>query len=94
MKTAMLIGILFSLTTALLALSGYGTSAPVVNDTVDPSLSILSPNGGEAWYIGDTNDIIWTASDTNLSPNSVYLWYSLNGGTNYIPLAEAIANAR
>ncbi|MDZ4121310.1 MAG: Ser-Thr-rich GPI-anchored membrane family protein, partial [Candidatus Cloacimonadaceae bacterium] len=93
MKTAMLIGIMFSLTTALLALTGYGTSAPVVNDTVDPSLSILSPNGGEAWYLGDTNDITWTASDTNLSPNSIYLWYSMNGGSNYSSLAEAIANS-
>ncbi len=92
MKTAMLIGILFSLTTVLLALSGYGTSAPVVNDTVDPSLSILAPNGGEAWYIGDTNDITWTASDTNIIPNSVYLWYSLNGGTDYLPIAEATGN--
>ncbi|MDD4309151.1 MAG: hypothetical protein PHO32_02115 [Candidatus Cloacimonetes bacterium] len=93
MKTAMLIGILFVFVNGLLALSSYGTSAPVVNDTVDPSLSILTPNGGEAWYIGDTNDITWTASDTNLSPNSVYLWYSLNGGTNYSSLAEAIANS-
>jgi hypothetical protein len=93
MKTAMLIGILFVYATGLLALSSYGTSAPVVNDTVDPSLSILSPNGGEAWYIGDTNDITWTASDTNLSPNSIYLWYSMNGGSTYSPLAEAIANS-
>ncbi len=57
MKTAILIGILFVFATGLIALTSYGTSAPVANDTVDPSLSILSPNGGEAWYIGDTNDI-------------------------------------
>ena len=93
MKTAMLLCILFMFGSGLMALTGYGTTAPVINDTVDPSLSITAPNGGEAWYIGDTNDIIWTASDTNLSPNSVYLWYSMNGGTNYIPLAEAIANS-
>lgn len=93
MKTALLIGILLSIASGLFALIAYGTSAPVVNDTVDPSLSILSPNGGEAWYIGDTNDITWTATDTNLSPNSVYLWYSLNGGTDYNSLAEAIANS-
>lgn len=92
MKTAMLLCILFMFGSGLPALTGYGTTAPVINDTVNPSLSILSPNGGETWYIGDTNDIIWTASDTNLSPNSVYLWYSLNGGTNYTSLAEAIAN--
>lgn len=92
MKTAMLIGILFSLTTALFALSGYGTSAPVVNDTVDPSLSILSPNGGEAWYIGDTHEITWAASDTNLPPNSVDLWYSMNGGTDYQTIISGTAN--
>jgi len=93
MKTAMLTCILFLFATGIMALTGYGTSAPVVNDTVDPSLSILAPNGGEAWYIGDTNDITWTASDTNLSPNSVYLWYSMNGGSSYTTLAEAIANS-
>lgn len=93
MKTAMLLCILFMFGSGLMALTGYCTTAPVINDTVDPSLSITAPNGGEAWYFGDTNDIIWTASDTNLSPNSVYLWYSMNGGTNYIPLAEAIANS-
>ncbi|MCK9610381.1 MAG: GPI anchored serine-threonine rich family protein [Candidatus Cloacimonas sp.] len=92
MKTTMLTCILFIFVTGLLALSGYDTSAPVINDTVDPTLSILTPNGGEAWYIGDTNDITWTASDTNLSPNSIYLWCSLNGGTDYLPLAEGIAN--
>ncbi len=93
MKTVVLFCILLMFGSGLLALSGYGTSAPVFNDTVDPTLSIIAPNGGEAWYIGDTNDILWNAMDTNLIHNSVYLWYSLNGGTDYISLAEAIANS-
>jgi hypothetical protein len=67
--------------------SGYFTL-----DLVPPELELIAPNGGEAWYIGDTNDILWTASDTNPDPNSVYLWYSLNGGADYIPIAEAIPN--
>ncbi len=87
MKTAMLISILLIFVSGLPALTGYGTSAPVLNDTVDPALSILSPTGGETWYIGDNHDITWTATDTNLSPNSVYLWYSLNKGIEYFPLA-------
>jgi len=90
MKTAMLIGILFVFTAGLFGLTDYGTSSPVANDTVDPSLSILAPNGGEVWYIGDNNNITWTASDTNFAPDSVYLWYSMNGGTSYTPLASAI----
>lgn len=83
MKTAMLVGILFMFGSGLLALSGYGTSAPVINDTVDPTLTITAPNGGEAWYIGDTRDVTWNASDTNLISNSVNIWYSLSGGTEY-----------
>lgn len=78
MKTAILIGILFIFGSGLLALSGFGTSLPVINDTVDPTLSIISPNGGEAWYIGDTRDITWSATDTNILSNSVNIWYTLN----------------
>ncbi|MBP7117538.1 MAG: hypothetical protein KBB33_04295 [Candidatus Cloacimonetes bacterium] len=48
MKTAMLFCILFMFGSGLMALTGYGTTAPVINDTVDPTLSITAPNGGEA----------------------------------------------
>lgn len=74
-------------------LTGSGDSDYFIMDTVPPSLTLLSPNGGEAWYIGDTNAIIWTATDTNLDPNSVYLWYSLSGGSQYQNLAEGIYNS-
>ncbi|MCB5266451.1 MAG: hypothetical protein PHY48_17260 [Candidatus Cloacimonetes bacterium] len=92
MRKALLALVLCMLLSSAFALSSYGTSAPVANDTVNPSLSILSPNGGEAWYIGDTNEILWEASDPNLVNNSVNLWYSLNSGTNYIPIAEETIN--
>ncbi len=93
MKTALLISLFLILVSELSGLTGYGTSAPGPNDTVDPSLTILAPNGGETWYIYDTNNITWTASDTNLSPNSIYLWYSMNGGTSYLPVASAIVDS-
>ncbi|MCB5271365.1 MAG: hypothetical protein LHW56_05930 [Candidatus Cloacimonetes bacterium] len=92
MRKALLAFVLCMLLGGAFALSSYGTSAPVANDTVDPSLSILSPTGGEAWYIGDTNEILWAASDTNLVNNSVNLWYSLSSGTDYIPIAEMTDN--
>ncbi|MDD2297622.1 MAG: formylglycine-generating enzyme family protein [Sphaerochaetaceae bacterium] len=43
MKTAMLFCILFMFGSGLMALTGYGTSAPVINDTVDPILYITAP---------------------------------------------------
>ena len=43
MKTAMLFCILFMFGSGLMALTGYGTTAPVINDTVDPTLSITAP---------------------------------------------------
>ncbi|MDD3301103.1 MAG: hypothetical protein PHV91_09810 [Bacteroidales bacterium] len=92
MKTAMLLCILFLFGSGLMALTGYGTTAPVINDTVDPTLSITAPNGGEAWYIGDTRDITWNASDTNILSNSVNICYSLNGGTDYTNIIENTNN--
>ena len=92
MKPAILLCILFLFVSGLPALVGYGTSAAVIFDTVDPALTITAPAGGEAWYIGDTNDITWTATDTNILPNSINIWYSLNGGTDYISIIENTDN--
>jgi hypothetical protein len=73
-------------------LIGSGETDYITMDTQPPDLELLSPNGGEDWYIGDTNDILWTATDTNLEPESIYLWYSLGGSTQYTSLAAAVAN--
>lgn len=67
MKTALLLSILFTFGSGLLALTSFGTSAPVINDTAYPSLPILSPNGEEASYISYTRDITWSANDTEIS---------------------------
>jgi len=92
MKKAMLVGLLIVMVSNILAISSYTDSGLVSLDTNPPELQLLSPNGGETWYIGDTNDITWAASHWSLNPNSVQLFYSLNGGTTYTSLAEAIAN--
>lgn len=78
---------------AAYGLTGSGETDYFVLDTQPPALELLSPIGGEALYIGDTNDILWTATDTNLEPGSIYLWYSLNGGSDYQSLAEGLANS-
>ncbi len=93
MKQLILALVLLTLCTAALALSSTTNSAVFILDTVVPSLELSAPNGGEEWYLGDTNDVLWTATDSNLIHDSVYLWYSLNGGSDYNPLAEGIANS-
>lgn len=92
MKVTLLISSLFLVISGLMAITGYGTTSQVNNDTADPSLSILSPTGGEEWYIGETHDITWTASDTNILYDNVNIWYSLTGDTNYQSLIEGTAN--
>jgi hypothetical protein len=48
MKTTMLICFMFMFGTGLTALTGYGNTAAVINDTIDPTLSLTrAPNGGE-----------------------------------------------
>jgi hypothetical protein len=92
-KKVVLVSLLFLVAGIVFALSSFTDSGAVSLDTVPPVLELLTPNGGETWFIGDTRDIIWTANDPNLETNSVYLWYSVNGGTDYLGLAEAIAHS-
>lgn len=91
MKTAVIICILFMCSSGLLALSSTTNSAIFSLDTVDPVISISSPNGGEEWYVGDTHNILWSITDSHLAPNSVYLYYS-RGGVDFVPLASGIEN--
>jgi len=93
MKSAIMLLFLCASLGFAYGLIGSGETDYFILDTQPPALDLLSPNGGEAWYIGDTNDILWTAADTNLDPQSVYLWYSLSGSAEYTSLAEAIANS-
>lgn len=68
MAKHLLTAVLLLCCTAAFALSSTTNSAPFTLDTVDPAITIIAPNGGEAWFIGDTNNITWTAEDTNLTP--------------------------
>ena len=93
MKQLLLSCLVFIFASSIFALGSHTDSGPVSLDTVPPELQLISPAGGEAWYIGDTRDITWTASDPNLIDDSVYLDYSLNGGAEYQILAEAIEHS-
>ncbi len=61
-------------------------------DVAAPSVSVLSPNGGEAWDIGSTHTVSWSASD-NAGVDSIAVDYSRTGvGGPWIAIAHGLAN--
>lgn len=92
MKTLIVSAFLVLMAGGILALASYTDSGLLSLDTVAPEVELLSPAGGEEWYMGDTHDIIWTASDFSLPANPVSLLYSGNNGVEYLPIASEIAN--
>jgi hypothetical protein len=47
-------------------------------DTVAPSVTVLSPNGGESWAANSIQTITWNASD-NIEITSLSIYLSVNG---------------
>jgi len=83
---------LWLFSTLLLALSGFGITSPVTLDMVNPSVTLLSPQSGDQWYNGGSFNVLWQAGDRYPLPEPISLWYSLNGGSSYQPIALGIAN--
>jgi hypothetical protein len=48
-----------------------------------PNISVLSPNGGERWQMGETKPITWNAG---VSITNVELHYSTDNGDNWHPI--------
>lgn len=67
--------------------ASFGVSSIFVMDTIDPTLDLTSPDGGEEWYIGSTHDILWSASDNNLPANPIDIEFA-NSGSNFETLSE------
>jgi hypothetical protein len=58
---------------------------------VIPSAHVIAPAAGDLWLVGSTQTIRWNATDTNNAPlANVDLAYSLDGGTSWLPIANAI----
>ncbi|MCB5267103.1 MAG: hypothetical protein LHW46_03200 [Candidatus Cloacimonetes bacterium] len=73
-------------------LTGYNTSEQLTLDTVAPSLQLISPAGGETWYIGESQDIIWRAEDPHLTDECVNISCSIDSLDSFISLAEWLPN--
>jgi len=62
-----------------------------IRDLIAPTVTVTSPNGGEAWTVGSTRDITWVAND-NLGVNQIDIYYSDNGGTTFTAVALGETN--
>jgi hypothetical protein len=60
-------------------------------DVTPPAVTVSSPDGGETWYTFDSENITWTATDAQ-SVSSVSIYYSTNGGADYVLIASGEAN--
>lgn len=57
----------------------FELSITISAGTSSPSISVISPNGGEVWAVGSTQTISWTSS--NLNPaGSIFIYYLYNNG--------------
>ncbi len=60
-------------------------------DVVPPSVTVITPNGGEVWNIGETDTIVWHAID-NVGIDSISVLYSTNNGANWLDIATGEPN--
>jgi hypothetical protein len=76
---------------------GDGDSAPFdmtdtyfsIVTTTTPTLTVTSPNGGEAWKVGTPQTITWIKTGT--VPN-VKIEYTIDGGSSWLPITASTAN--
>ena len=62
-----------------------------VKDCAAPSVTLLSPNGGETFLSNETYSIIWSAND-NIGISHIKIEYSVDGGANYVPIVDSAPN--
>ncbi|RLF34771.1 MAG: hypothetical protein DRN08_04115, partial [Thermoplasmata archaeon] len=56
---------------------------------IKASFQITAPNGGEAWIVNDTENIVWNTQGT---VDNVKLEYSTDGGDNWTLITESTLN--
>ncbi len=50
---------------------------------IPPSITLTRPTGGETWYFGDEEDIIWSTTAGDGAITGVDLYYSVDAGTSW-----------
>ncbi len=60
-------------------------------DNEPPVVTVVLPNGGEQWEIGEVRQVNWTASD-NKSVDSLSIFYSYDNGSVWFPVSNGEPN--
>ncbi len=55
-----------------------------------PQIRVTSPNGGEAWTVGETHNITWLSE--NYTGTQVKIQYSTNTGSSWLPVVNSTSN--
>jgi hypothetical protein len=63
----------------------------IAQDTDPPTVTMITPNGGETWATGSVHYIAWSDSD-NVAVVADSIYYSTDGGTNWIPVVYQTGN--
>ncbi len=62
------------------------------SDTTPPTVSVLSPNGGEAWTGGQARTVTWTATD-NVAVTTVDVFYRDSDTAPWTQVAQNLSNS-
>ena len=72
--------------------SAEGISPGGILDSQNPEVTVISPNGGEVYQIGDSVDITWTAVDSSFGLIPINLYYSIDNGLNFSLIEDSLSN--
>jgi hypothetical protein len=70
-----------------------GLSGLVTFDSKPPMVTVIKPNGGEAYYYADPLLVKWDASDESFGTEPVTVSVSTDGGTSYTVVAAGLPDA-
>ncbi len=74
--------------TRTLIAATYGRSMYSISIATIPSVTVVSPNGGEHWMMWDTVQVEWSATEVD----SVKIELSLSEGIDWMTIAESVPN--
>jgi uncharacterized protein (TIGR02145 family) len=69
-----------------------GTSGNFTTDSKPPVVTLLSPDGGESYFVTDPLPVNWTATDDGLNASPITIQVSTNGGASYSTVATGLSN--